>query len=115
MITADKIKDAIKTQKNKEITDPEEINTEVESSLNSENAFENQKTEAKERGGEKEIKSEIDRREINEQGKKEIEEAKKPERTFKSYRNNSTPEKRVEKAKDAIKTKQDARKKKKTN
>lgn len=106
LITADKIKDAIKTQKNKEITDPEEINTQVESSLNSENAFENQKTAAKERGSDADVQSEKERREKRD----EIEKAKKPDTSWKSYWKRSTPEKRVEAAKKDINKKQEANK-----
>ena len=107
MITPDKIKDKIKeaTLADDSKT-PEQINTEVESSLNSESDIEKQKTAAKERGKDTDVQSEIKRRDINEEGKKKIEEDKKP-KVFTT----GTPETRVEAAKKAIRKKQDDRKK----
>lgn len=101
LITPDKIKDAIKTQNDKGNTDPEKINTEVEKSLVTQDTKEEDDKVTQE-----DVQSEIDRREINEEGKKKIEKAKKPQTSF------YTPEKRVEAAKKDIKKKQDARKKK---
>lgn len=110
LITPDKIKDKIKeaTANDKNKT-PEQINADVESSLNSESDIEKQNMAAKERGKEDDVQSEIKRREINEEGKKEIEKAK----NYKSSIFSDTPEKketRVQKAKDAIKKKQEDRK-----
>ena len=109
LITPDKIKDEIKkATPTEDSKTPEQINTEVENSLTTERAFENQKTAAKERGKEDDVQSEIERREINEEGKKKIEKAKKPKTSI------YTPEKRVEKAKETIKKKQENRKNKKS-
>ena len=104
LITPDKIKDAIKTQNDKGNTDPEKINTEVEKSLVTQDTKEEDDKVTQE-----DVQSEIDRREINEEGKKKIEKAKKPQTSF------YTPEKRVEAAKKDIKKKQDDRKKKAKN
>tara|TARA_B100001059_G_C17827847_1_gene582612 strand:- start:2339 stop:3598 length:1260 start_codon:yes stop_codon:yes gene_type:complete len=111
LITADKIKDKIKeaTPTGHSKT-PEQINTDVESSLNSDSDIEKQNTAAKERGKEDDVQSEIERRKINEEGKKEIEKAK----NYKSSFFSDTPEKketRVEKAKETIKKNQEVRKK----
>lgn len=113
LITADKIKDEIKkaTTEDKNKTS-EQINADVEKSLTDERAFENQKKEAKERGKDDDVQNEIERRKINEQGKKEIEEAKKPNKW--SYMTGSTPETRVQEAKKAINDKQKDRKDKKS-
>ena len=108
MITPDKIKDEIKkATPTEDSKTPEQINTEVEQSLKDDGDIDEQKTAAKERGKDTDVQSEIDRRKINEEGKKEIEKAKKP-KVFTTGK----PETRVEDAKKDIKIKQDDRKKK---
>jgi len=108
LITPDKIKDKIKeATPTEDSKTPEQINTEVEQSLKDDGDIDEQKTAAKERGKDTDVQSEIDRRKINEEGKKEIEKAKKP-KVFTTGK----PETRVEDAKKDIKIKQDDRKKK---
>jgi hypothetical protein len=94
LITADKIKDAIKTQNDKGNTDPEKINTEVEKSLVTQDTKEEDDKVTQE-----DVQSEIKRREERDK----IEEAKKPDTSWKSYVTRSTPEKRVATVKENLK------------